>query len=810
MFSNYVKIAFRTLIRNKLFSFINIIGLAIGLAACALILLFVRDEFGWDDHWERAEDIYRLETTLQNPVSTDRLSPYAPDPMKDILLDSVPEVEAVTRYMEGGMSIMRDGAVMLQEGLLADPNFFEFFGFEFLVGDPATAFNSMNSVVISERTALSFYGDEPALGRTVTIRIGGEFRDFTISAVIKDPVVDTHIDHDFILPFNREYFVGARWFTEDWRFLYRNVFVKFAPGTNVDGVRAALPGLVEQHRPKPEDEAGQENARTVLLHLVALTDAHLYSHAATSDPDVLMGFVGLAALILLIAVANFLNLSMARTSNRAREVAMRKVVGASRKQIVEQFLGEATALALIAMTVAFVLVEISLPYYNEFLSAVVAFDFFAGPGIAVGGLMLVITVGLVAGSFQATYFALLKPRDVLYSNMSSDHSTGRLRSILVVAQFTISIALMVGAFFVNKQTNFARTLNLGFNPENLIVVAGTNSDQSNALKTRLLASDHIVSVGRSSDVPTRGSEDRLTMRQLGSEELVTLDGLPTDADFFSVFEIALIAGRYLTDTEADYLRQRTGDGEYRERANIVVNKSGAELLGFKDPASAVGQTVPTNLTATQYLEATIVGVVDDFHFDSARDVIRPGIYYLDERRLAEMTVRLSRFNREAAIADLEAVWRDMFPDQVLFYSYMSDLVEEQYQTEDQLSTALMAFTLLAVTISCLGLYGLASFAVDRRTKEIGIRRVLGASFTDVAVMLIWQFSKPIVIALLVALPVAVYMVNDWLNGFAYRIDMEAAPFIMVALTAVAIGWATVAGHAFKVARANPVKALRYE
>ena len=810
MFSNYVKIAFRNLVRNKLFSFINIIGLAIGLAACALILLFVRDEFGWDDHWDRADDIYRLETTLQHPVSTDRLSPYAPDPMKDILLESVPEVEAVTRYMEGGMSILRDGAVVLQEGLLADPNFFEFFDFDFVAGDPVTAFTSLNSVVISERTAFAFYGEEPALGRTLTIRIGGEFRDFTVTAVINNPVVDTHIDHDFILPFNREYFVGARWFTEDWRFLYRSVFVKFAPGTNVDNVRAALPGLVQQHRPKPEDEAGQENARTVLLHLVALTDAHLYSHAATSDPDVLMGFVGLAALILLIAVANFLNLSMARTSNRAREVALRKVVGASRRQIVEQFLGEATALALIAMIVAFVLVEISLPYYNEFLSAVVALDFFAGPGIAIGGLMLVITVGLVAGSFQATYFALLKPKDVLYSNMSSDHSTGRLRSLLVVAQFTISIALMVGAFFVNKQTDFARSLDLGFNPENLIVVAGTNSDQSDALKTRLLASDHIVSVGRSSDVPTRGSEDRLTMRQLGTEELVTLDGLPTDPDFFSVFEIPLIAGRYLTDSEADYLRRRAGDGEYRERANIVVNKMGAELLGFKDPAAAIGQTVPTNLTATQYLEATIVGVVEDFHFDSARDVIRPGIYYLDERRLADMTVRLSRFNRDGAIADLEAIWRDLFPDQVLFYTFMSDLVEEQYQTEDQLSTALMAFTILAVTISCLGLYGLASFAVDRRTKEIGIRRVLGASFTDVAVMLIWQFSKPIVIALAVALPVAVYFVREWLSGFAYRIDMDAAPFIMVALTAVAIGWLTVAGHAFKVARANPVKALRYE
>lgn len=810
MLSNYIKIAFRTLIRNKLFSFINIIGLAIGLAACALILLFVRDEYGWDDHWDRAEDIFRLETTMKFPVGSDRKSAYAPDPMQDILLDSVPEVEAVTRYMDGGMSVMKDGSVMLQQGILVEPNFFDFFSIEFLQGDRAAAFNTMSNVFLSKQTAAAFFGEELAMGRTVSIRIGGQFRDFTVAGVIANPVADTEVDHDFIIPFNREYFVGARWFTEDWRFLYRHNFVKFAPDTNINSMRALLPGLVEQHRPTRDEDMGQEDARTIELHLVPITEAHLYSHASTTDPAVLKGFIGLAALILLIAVANFLNLSMARTSNRAREVAMRKVVGASRNQIVQQFLGEATALALIAMAVAFVFVEVSLPYYNEFLSAVVEFDFFAGPGIAVAGLLLVLAVGLVAGSFQATYFALLRPRDVLYSNMSADHSTGRMRSVLVVAQFTISIALMVGAFFVNKQTDYARTLDLGFNPENLVVVAGTNSAEGDSFKSRLLESPYIVSVGRSSDVPTRGSEDRLTMRQLGTEELVTLDGLPTDPDFFSVFEIPLIAGRYLANTEADYLRRRGGEEGYRERANIVVNKMGAALLGFADPAAAVGQTVPTNLSPTQYLEATIVGVVDDFHFDSARDVIRPGIYYLDERRLSEMTVRLDQFNRDAAIAALEQVWRDVFPDQVFFYRYMSELVEEQYQTEDQLSTALMAFTFLAITISCLGLYGLASFAVDRRTKEIGIRRVLGASFTDVTVMLIWQFSKPIIIALTVAIPVALYLVRDWLNGFAYRIDLEVLPFLVVALVAVLIGWLTVAGHAFKVARANPVKALRYE
>ncbi len=810
MYFNYLKTALRSLIRYKLFSFINIAGLAVGLAACTLILLFVRDEFSWDNHWDRAEDIYRLETTLQFPIGSDRLSAFAPDPLKDIFFDTFSEVEDITRYMEGSLSLRMEGDVFLQRGLLADPNFFDFFDLEFVQGDATTAFQSMNNVVISERTATNLFGDSPALGNTISIRSQGEFRDFTVTGIIIDPVPDTHIQHDFIIPFNRESFVGSRWFTEDWRFMYRSVFVKFAPGTNVDLVRAALPGLVEQHRPKPEEQAGQESGRNMLLHLVALTDAHLKSHASTADPDVLFGFVGLAFLILLIAVANFLNLSMARTSHRAREVAMRKVVGASRSQIAQQFLGEATALALISMIVAFVLVELSLPYYNEFLTAVVELDLVTGPGVAAGGVLLVVAIGLFAGSFQATYFALLKPRDVLYSNMSPDHSTGKLRTVLVVSQFTISIALMVGAFFVNKQTDYARTLDLGFNPNGLIVVAGTNGDRSDTFKRRLLENQQIVAVGRSSDVPTRGSEDRLTMRPVSGEDLVTLDGLPTDPDFFRVYEIPLLAGRFLTDTEADLLRTREGDGEFRSAVNVVINKSGAALLGFVDPAAAVGQTIPTNLTQTRYLESTIVGVVDDFHFDSARDVIRPGIYYLDERRQSEMTVRIDRRDYDAGILALEQAWRETFPDQVLSYRNMTDLVEAQYQTEDQLSDMLFAFTVLAVSVSCLGLYGLASFSVERRTKEIGIRRVLGARFHQIALMLLWQFSKPIFIAAAIAVPVAVYLVTNWLSGFAYRIDVGALPFAFVCLVAISIGWITVASHAFRVARSNPVEALRYE
>ncbi|TNE62431.1 MAG: FtsX-like permease family protein [Alphaproteobacteria bacterium] len=810
MFQNYIKTALRNLMRHKLYSAINIAGLAVGLAAFILISLFVHDEFSWDTHWSRGEDIYRVENTYTREGEVQIRSPHAVDPLKDIFLDTFPETEAVTRYLSFDVGLRLGGEMYGQTVLFADHNFAEFFGLRFLEGNPDTAMADVTGVVLSERTARKFFGDTPALGRTITMHLRDGDHDFHVSGVTENPRRDSVVQHDFLVPFSRSYFEGQRWFTEDWRFAARVMYVRLAPGANADAIRAQFPGIVDRYLPKGQDSTETGRNWSVAISMLPISEAHLYGNSAQGDAKLLYGFLGVACLILLIAVVNFLNLSMARTAHRAREVAVRKVLGAARGQIIQQFLGESILLALVALVVALALVEVALPYYNAFLATFLDMDLLHEPILALLCLFLGIGVGLGAGSFQALYFAMLKPRNVLYSSSASDNGTGRLRQVLVVVQFSISIALMIIAFFVNKQTQFAQALDLGFNADNLVVVNRTNNAQSETFKRRLLESPYITAVGRSSDVPTEGSEDRMLVRTIGGDSEVTIDGLPTGPDFFKVYQIPMLAGRALTTGEADTVRKRGEDGAYRQAGNIVVNAMAAERLGFASPEAAIGHMFSLNISSDVRLDATIVGVAADFHFDSARDVIRPGIYYVDQYRWADMTVRYDGAHREAALAEIAAAWREIYPDAIFEYRVMTELVERQYRTDARLGTVLTSFTLLAIGISAMGLYGLASFTAERRTREIGIRKVLGARLMDIVGLFLWQFSKPILVANLIAWPAAFLFLRDWLQGFAYRVDIGLLPFVATALVALLIGWATVAGRALMVARANPIKALRYE
>lgn len=807
MYKNYMTTALRSLLRNKLFSFINIVGLAIGLAACILIMLFVRDEYSWDENWYRGGDTYMLQTTLTFPNRENVWSPTAVDPLKDIVLETFPEIEEVTRYIRGSAEVRKDDAIFRERATYADHNFVDFFKFEFVEGEAATAMGDLMSVVINETLAKKLFDDQPALGQVVAL--GAEGTSYRVAGVIKDNPRTSHLDFSIMIPFNRESFVGARWFTEDWRFAVRATYLRFKPGTDVAAVEAQLPAVIEQHMPK--ETGGQETGlgRGMILQLVKLADVHLDRKARNGELTTLHAFIGIAFLILAIAIVNFLNLSMARTAYRAREVALRKVVGATRPQIAQQFLAESIVLAMIALLLALVLVEAALPYYNELLEAFVALDLMREPSLIGGLILLGVLVGLSAGSMHASYFAMLEPSRILHTSGPADGGKTRFRLLLVVGQFTVSIALMTMSFFVSRQTEFARTMDLGFNQESLVVVSGSLR-RSEALKKQLLENPNISTVGRSSDVPTRGSEDRLSMRSVTDGGMVTLDGLPIDADFFKVYEIPMLAGRHLDVANVkDTFRSKDGDG-YSDAANIIVNAMGAKLLGFETPEAAINQIVRTDLSTTFSFDARIVGVSGDFHFDSARNVKRAGIYYIDERRQSEMSIRFAGTDSEANYAAVTEAWQAVFPGTLLRVRPMTEMVEEQYQADAQLGKILSAFTFLAILISCLGLFGLASFTVERRTKEIGIRKVLGAGYLDISVMLLWQFSKPILVALGIAVPVAIFMLNDWLSGFAYRINLDVGPFLMISLAVLLIGWLTVAGHAFKVMRANPINALRYE
>ena len=808
MYKNYLITAVRSLGRHKLFSLINIVGLAIGLAACILIMLFVRDEYSWDEHWDRAADTYTLQSTLTFPLAEDRRSPGAVDPLKDIFLETFPEVESITRYIAGGSYVRKGSDIFREPTLYADHNFVDFFGFDFVEGDAATAMTDLRSVIINETLARKIFGNQLALGQVMSVDTNG-YQDYRVAGVIKDIPRTSHINFSIIVPFDRNYFVGGRWFTEDWRFTYRTNYIRFKPGTDVSLTASQLPALIEQHMPKETGGLESGRGRGMKLHLVPIEDIYLERKAQTGELATLHAFIGVALLILVIAIINFLNLSMARTAYRAREVALRKVVGATRPQIAQQFLAESVVLAMIALVLALALVEIALPYYNELLSAFVALDLLGEPAIMLGLGLLGVLVGLSAGSMHATYFAMLKPTNVLHTSGTADGGKSRFRLALVIGQFAISITLMATSFFVAKQTDYARSMDLGFNPEGLVVVSGS-SGRSDAFKQRLLESPYISLVGRSSDVPTRFSEDRLGMRPVTGGDKVTLDGLPIDADFFKVYEIPMLAGRHLDAANvSDTFRSRDGEG-YTNATNIIVNAMGAKLLGFPTPASAINQLIRTDLSANFAFDARIVGVSGDFHFDSVRNVKRPGIYYIDERRQSEMSVRFASDDREAGMAALNAAWQELFPESLPFIQAMTQMVEEQYQADDKLGKLLSAFTFLAILISCLGLFGLSSFTVERRTKEIGIRKVLGARYFDITALLLWQFSRPILAAVVIAVPIAIYATNQWLSSFVYRIDLTAMPLIFISIAVLVISWLTVAGHAFKVARANPIKALRYE
>ncbi|GHF19963.1 ABC transporter permease [Kordiimonas sediminis] len=814
MIRHYLKIAGRAMARNKLFSFLNMAGLAIGLAAFILITLFVHNEFSWDDHWQRSEDIYRVEGTITFPVREDRPTPNAPGPVKDLLEQSFSGVEAIARHIVYPTTVKVGETLYAQQVIHADNGFMDFWNVPLLAGDSGQALSDPSGVIISERLARTYFTNTVALtdvlGSTISVNIQGQMKMFRITGVAKNPADTTHAPMDMIVRFNRQNFDGARWFSDGWRSNPWKTYIRVAPDVDVAAMEAELPKLLEAAMPPAAADQDPARRRGLVLDLRAVGDIHLYGNDSSADVSSLYGMLAIAFLILLIAVINFLNLSMARVAYRSREVAVRKVVGAGNTQIMQQFLGESVLFAFVSLLLALVMVEVSLPYYNAFLNAVIEIDFLAEPLVLVLILLLGLGVGLSAGSFHALYFAYLKPGEVLYNNSSDNPGGSFFRKVLVVGQFTIAIALMTVAVFVNRQIEYASRVDLGFDDQNLLVVSGVTADVSDTFKQTLLSSPFISAVGRSSDVPTEGSEDRLQILPNAGGEKVTLDGLPIGPDFFSVYNIPLAAGRYLTNAEPDILRSRLEEGEYRGAANILINAAGAKVLGFDTPEAAVGYVGQVNLSTSLAFEGRIVGIVQDFHFDSLRSAIRPGVYYVDQMRIPDMTLRIDSKNRDAAISVLEEAWREFFPSDLLAYREMTQMVEDQYQLDMRLGTMLTGFTILAFVISCLGLYGLAAFMIERRTREIGIRKVLGAAVPDIMGLLLWQFSKPILIAILIAGPFAFLFLQDWLQAFAYRIDLTLLPFIGVCSATLMIGWVTVFGHVLAVSRKPPITAIRYE
>jgi len=830
MLRNYLATALRNLVVNKLHAAINIGGLALGLAACLLILLFVRDELSYEDWLPKADRIARLGVTFTIPGREPLVFASAPGPAKAALeKDYSSDIAQVVRVLAGPEPVRVGDRQFSDKMNYVDAGFFQVFDLPMVEGERETALKSNTGLLLSRRMARKYFGDGSPLGKVVTV---ANKVDYTVAGVFEDLPANTHLDLDMIALFDHGRYVERPWVADNWTSANMHLYVLFRSADGMARVAPELPAFIDRN--VHLDIPGFEKAKiSDLLHfdLTPISDIHLRSHKQQEfkpggDIAAVVAFSAIALLILLVACINFVNLATARSMQRAREVAMRKVLGATRRQLILQHLGEAVLTAVVALVCAAALVELALGPYNAFLHKELALDFAGDPMLFAIAAGLVAVVGVMGGLYPAVYLSGFRPARVLKANQSAASGSTRFRNALVVFQFAISIGLIVCTGVVYGQTVYARHIELGFESRNRLVVEGLSDmpqrDLDETLKKEIGALPGVRRVSLSGDrPPLEGQNSTLLFPSSvpGADKLIP-ETFDVDVDFFDAYGVRPLAGRVFSRDFPGDAEVIPRDGVSEPHQSIVVNQTFVATLGVSRPQDAIGKVLwePVDiLTKDKRLNrTTIVGVVADMHLRSVRTEVAPMIFGLGERGKYDFLTIEVEPGRMREVRDGAArVWAHLVPSVPLRTGLVDENLAAQYDADEQRAQTFAAFAVFAVLIACLGLFGLASFAAERRTKEIGLRKVMGASVRDIVRLLVWQFSKPVILANLIAWPVAFYFMSRWLAGFRYAIDLTA-PLILLGLfggaglVALAIAWTTVAGHATRVARSSPIHALRCE
>ena len=796
---NYLKIALRNLRRHKGYTFINIAGLAVGMACCALMLLFMRHELSYDRFHQKADRIYRM-IMSNNPNGNRHTGPVMAAPIGPALAEEYPEIRQAVRLQEPYNSTpvkYQNQQFYEKELYYADPNIFEVFDFPLQQGEAATALQNPQSVVLSQDAARKYFGAENPLGKILQIERGE--REFQVTGVLQEIPSTSHVRPDFLIPFNN---LPTRMRENWWMFSYPT-YVLLDAKTSAAGVAAKLPEFVKNHYSNgPPGFAGLE------LSMQPLVDIHLRSDFGKDTGKLgamtyIYLFAALATLIIAIACINFMNLATARSQHRSREVGVRKVIGGMRQQLILQFLAESIVLAFFAIIGAAVLIEFFLPVFNEVAQKSLQIEYASDWSLVAGFIVLALTVGIAAGSYPAFFLSRFQPVDVLKGGSHTGIAGGRLRQLLVVSQFVISIALIICTFIVNDQIEFIRHKRLGFDKEQVIVASLRGEHAQNnwpVLKTELLRHPEFMQVSASSAVPANAGWWRTGARRGDSEEQKEIYSHQIDYDFFTTLGIKLAAGRFL-------LPEFSSDSAQA----FVLNEAAVKEFGWVSAEAAIGQSFAWLGAGPDHpKEGTVVGVVKDFHFLPLYEEIAPAVFHLMPWESEWFVARVRPNSMEQALTILKTQWQKFDPQHPLEFSFMDERVEAQYGAETRLLKIFSIFSAFAIFISCLGLFGLASFTTEQRTKEIGIRKVLGASVSNIILMLSSGFTRLVLISFVVAAPIAAWAMNQWLQNFAYRQPLGIGVFIWAGLLALGIAWLTVSYQSLKAAVANPVEALRYE
>ena len=792
MMKNYLRLAIRRLRRQKGFTAINVLGLSVGLACSFFILLWVHDELGHDRFHAQGDRLYRV---LHNVKYADgRFDTWneVPMPLAAVLERQVPEItDAVLVTWEMARVVTRQNEAFRERGIQAGPAFFEIFSFPFIHGDPHTALDDPDAVVISERLAQKHFGPDWrttgfVLGQT--LRMGNQ-RDATVTGVFKDVPRNSTLQFDFVLPI--EEFIARNPWLDTWESSALRLFVRLRAGASMAEVSAKIADFITEHR---QEHEGLSNT----LFLQPYGDIHLYGdfeagQVAGGRIDHVRIFILIAFFILLIACINFMNLSTARSMHRAREIGVRKAVGATRGSLMAQFLGESMLVALLAFFFATLLVALLLPAFNELTRKSMAFGLLE-PGYWLIGVGITLLVGVVSGSYPALFLSSFNIVGVLRRHRTRSKGGRTVRQSLVVFQFIMSVLLILGTLTVYGQLDFIRHKKLGWDRENVVHLRleGSAWQQYEAFRQTLLQKPGITDVTTASQTLLRIGNSTTNVAWAGKhpDDALSFHIINANYEFIETMRIALKAGRSFS---------RSFGGE---STSYIVNERAARAMGMED---SVGQ----RLTLWEQ-EGPIVGLAEDFHIRSLYTTINPVIIRLAPRSARNLFVRMEAGKTAEALAGLEAVYKQFNPAYPFSYGSLEEGYELMYRSETVLGTLARVFAGIAVFISCLGLFGLAAFTAEQRTKEIGVRKVLGASVSSIVLLLSREYTRLVLIAFVVAAPLAYLAMHRWLNDFAYRIEISWWIFLMAGLAALGIAWLTVGYQSIKVARTDPVKTLRYE
>ena len=795
MIKNIFISAWRNLLRNKIYSIINITGLIIGLACCMLILLYNKDEVSYDRFQKNGEDIYRVAVNEITPGGESFKYGITGMVHGPVFKRLVPEVEEFVRVQGYQFNIKKGTDVITQEAHKVDSTFFIIFpSFEFAEGNAATALRDPHSVVLSEEVAEKYFGHGTALGKTISIDYAGGFRDFTVSAVTKKSPQNSSIKIKMLMPNHIDK-------KEDDQFInfYLNTFFLMNRNADIKKVEAKINAVFAyeaKEQLKQMKESFNYNSKLV-FSLQPFLSMHLSKDypvanglADASDPVYSYILTGIALFILLIACINFVNLTMARSLKRAKEIGVRKVIGGERKMLIYQFLGESFLLSFIAFVFAVLLVKIALPFFNLMSNKSLALNYLFDTKLLVVYILLFLLTGFLAGFYPALVLSGFKPVDTLYGRLKLTRGAV-LQKSLVVLQFTLAVFLIVATLIMNSQFNFLVKQDLGYNDSNLINIDAGSVDKTKArtFANELLSNPNIVQVA------PRNNGQWFTVAKVNGTQEIAMDMEIIDDNYIPVLDLKITKGRNFSPAfPAD------------SSASVLVNEAFVKEAAWKEP---IGQIIDFFAHNHKY---TVVGVVKDYHYESLYQTIKPQMFVTDPEMGEPGTfwVRIKPENIPTALQHIESSFKSFFPAKPFSYEFKSDANEKQYEKESRWKKIISFATILTIFISCIGLFGLATLAAERRTKEIGIRKVMGASATHIAASLSANFFKLVLLASVLAFPMAWWAMNKWLHNYPYRINIGIWVFAFALALVSAIAICTVSCQAIKAAIANPVKSLRTE